>query len=90
MSNLKKITEFQIWEIAKISNFESEKSLNFKFGNYLIFKISNFKLNYEKHGKSTSQYAFKIELQKISFSKITRKKQGRLIWLLTFSKTKAL
>jgi hypothetical protein len=46
--------------------------------NYRIFKISNFKLNYrkeelnyEKADKSSSQSAFRIELQKNSFSKST-------------------
>jgi hypothetical protein len=39
-------------QIFKLSNLESEKSMNFKFEKYLIYKISNFKLNYKKADKS--------------------------------------
>jgi hypothetical protein len=48
------------------------------------------KLKIPTAGKSTSQGAFTIELRKSAFLKEAGRKQGRLVWLLPFSKAKAL
>jgi hypothetical protein len=75
ISNLK-IIKFQIWKLPKFQNFK----LNYR----------KEELNYGKADKSTSQGAFRIELQETTFLKEPKKKQGRLVWPLPFSKIKAL
>jgi hypothetical protein len=90
MSHLK---NHRISNLGNCQNFKPEKSPNFKFGklpDFQNFKLNYGKeeLNYEKASKSISQLAFRIELQKSSFSKSNWEKA----WAfgLAFSKAKVL
>jgi hypothetical protein len=93
-----KITKFWIWKIAEFSKFQM---LNLKnrwisnLENCQIFKISNWtteKKNWttKKPAKAPPRVLSELNYRKTTFLKVSEKKQGLLVWFLSFSKAKAL
>jgi hypothetical protein len=62
--------------------------------NYRIYKfqikLRKRRIELKKPTKAPLRVLSELNYRKAAYLKIPEKKQGRLVWLLTFSKTKAL